>query len=115
MTWFEAIDLVGRTLPALVLAVLVTSLLLVVGWLALVEGLQGSDHIIVHIYEVFFQSKGIGERVLSEWRIIFGMVVFLGGIAFGVASLLALFIKTLCQAMDSRSEQQDDTGSVTQQ
>jgi ABC-type Na+ efflux pump permease subunit len=113
MTWFEVIDLVGRTLPALILAVLVTSLLLVVGWLALVEGLQGSDHIIVHIFEVFFQSKGIEGRELSEWRIIFGMAAIFGGIAFGVASLLALFIKTLCQAMDSRPEQRGDTGSMS--
>ncbi len=104
MTWLEVIDLVGRTLPALVIALLITNLLLVVGWLALVEGLQGSDHIIVHIYEVFFQSKGIEERVLSKWRIIFGIVAIFGGIAFGVASLLALFIETLCQAMDFRSE-----------
>ena len=115
MTWVEVTDLVWRTLPALAIALLVTSLLLVVGWLSLVEGLQGSDHIIVHIYEVFFQSKGIEGRELSEWRIIFGMAAIFGGIAFGVASLLALFIKTLCQAMDSRSEQRGDTGSITQQ
>ena len=110
MTWVEVIDLVGPALPALVIASLVTCLLLVVGWLSLVEGLQGSDHIIVHIYEVFIQSKGIEDRVLSRWRIILGMVLIFAGIVFWAASMLALFVKTLCQAMDSRSEQRGDTG-----
>ncbi len=114
MTWLEVIDLVWRTLLALVIAILVTCILLVVGWLSLVEGLQGSDHIIVHIFEVFFQSKGIEDRVLSNWRIIFGMVVIFGGIAFGVASLLALFIKAIAEAMDYRSERRGDTGSMSE-
>jgi len=75
-----------------------------------VEGLQGSDHIIVHLYEIFIQSKGIEDRALSKWRIIFGMASIFGGIVFGVASLLALFVKTISEAMDYRSQRRGDTG-----
>ena len=47
-------DLAVGLLPALLLtwaltALLLPALLLAVGWLSLMEGLQGSDHVVVHI------------------------------------------------------------------
>ena len=41
MTWSESVDLAVGVLPALLLTWLITALLLVLGWLSLVEGLQG--------------------------------------------------------------------------
>ena len=66
MTWSDSIDLALKALPALFITWFTTALLLVVGWLVLVEGLQGSDHAVVHVFEVFFQGKDIEDREISK-------------------------------------------------
>ena len=99
MNWSEAIDLTLKFLPALVISWLITGLLLIIGWLALVEGLQGSDFVILHLFEVFMQGKDIAERELSLWRAVFGMLVFAAGVVIGTASMLTIFVKALAQAM----------------
>ena len=93
-------DLAVGVLPALLLTWLITVLLLVVGWLSLVEGLQGSDFVILHIYEVFFQGKGIEDRELSFWRIIFGVLVMLAGAIFWSAAMVAILAKAVAEVVE---------------
>ena len=93
-------DLAVGVLPALLLTWLITVLLLVVGWLSLVEGLQGSDFVILHIYEVFFQGKGIEDRELSFWRIIFGALVMLAGAIFWSAAMVAILAKAIAEVVE---------------
>ena len=59
MNWRESVDLAGGALPALLLTWLITALLLVVGWLSLVEGLQGSDFVILHTTRCFFRVRAL--------------------------------------------------------
>ena len=94
------VDLAVGVLPALLLTWLITVLLLVVGWLSLVEGLQGSDFVILHIYEVFFQGKGIEGRELSFWRIIFGVLVMLAGAIFWSAAMVAILAKAIAEVVE---------------
>ena len=99
MNWRESVDLAVGMLPALLLAWLITALLLVVGWLSLVEGLQGSDFVVLHIFEVFFQGKGIEDRELSFWRIIFGVLVMLAGAIFWSAAMVAISAKAIAEVV----------------
>ena len=99
MTWSESVDLAVGALPALLLTWLITILLLVLGWLSLVEGLQGSDFVLLHIFEVLFQGKGIEDRELSFWRIIFGMLVILSGAIFWTAAMVAILAKAIVQVV----------------
>ncbi len=110
MSWPETLDLVWRAVPALALSLFVTAVLLIVGWLLLVEGLQGSDHVVVHIYEVFFQGKDIEDRDLSEWRIIFGTVVTFAGVLFFLVSMLAILTKTVTEALTHDEEENPEEG-----
>ena len=88
---------------------MITGLLLVIGWLALVEGLQGSDFVILHLYEVFLQGKEIADRELSLWRAIFGILVFAAGVVFGTASMLIIFVKAVSQAATFQTEESPDS------
>ncbi len=99
MTWNESVNLAVGALPALLLTWLITALLLVLGWLSLVEGLQGSDIVLLHIFEVLFQGKGIEDRELSFWRIIFGMLVILSGAIFWTAAMVAILAKAIVQVV----------------
>ncbi len=101
MNWRESVDLAVGALPALLLTWLITILLLVVGWLSLVEGLQGSDFVILHIFEVFFQGKGIEDRELSFWRIIFGVLVMLTGVIFWSAAMVAILAKAIAEVLQN--------------
>ncbi len=91
-------------IPSVLLVWVITALLLSLGWLSLVEGLQGSDHVVVHVYEVFFQGKGIGERELSHWRIIFGVVIFLAGAVFWTVANMAILVKAIVEAVSEDSQ-----------
>ncbi len=93
-------NLAVGALPALLLTWLITALLLVVGWLSLVEGLQGSDFVVLHIFEVFFQGKGIEDRELSFWRIIFGVLVMLAGAIFWSAAMVAILAKAIAEVVE---------------
>ena len=104
---FSSVDLAVGALPALLLTWLIAALLLVVGWLSLVEGLQGSDFVILHIFEVFFQGKGIEDRELSHWRIIFGGLVMFSGAIFWTAAMLAILAKTIAEAVSNRSDSEN--------
>ncbi len=115
MTWNESVNLAIGALPALLLAWLITALLLVLGWLSLVEGLQGSDFVLLHIFEVLFQGKGIEDRELSFWRIIFGMLVILSGAIFWTAAMIAILVKVIAQIVNDHGESEqtpvESTGS----
>ena len=99
MTWNESVEVAVGALPALLLTWLITILLLVLGWLSLVEGLQGSDFVLLHIFEVLFQGKGIEDRELSFWRIIFGIMVILSGAVFWTAAMVAILARAIAQAI----------------
>ena len=109
MTWSESVDLAVGVLPALLLTWLITALLLVLGWLSLVEGLQGSDFVLLHIFEVLFQGKGIEDRDLSFWRIIFGMLVILGGVIFWTAAMVAILAKVIAKVISDRGASEQAT------
>jgi hypothetical protein len=109
MTWSESVDLAVGVLPALLLTWLITALLLVLGWLSLVEGLQGSDFVLLHIFEVLFQGKGIEDRDLSFWRIIFGMLVILGGVIFWTAAMVAILAKMIAQVVSDHGPSEQAT------
>ncbi len=95
------LDLAVGALPALLLTWLITVMLLVVGWLSLVEGLQGSDFVILHIFEVFFQGKSIEDRELSFWRIIFGVLVIMAGAIFWSAAMVAILAKAIGEVVEN--------------
>ena len=109
MTWSESVDLAVGVLPALLFTWLITLILLVLGWLSLVEGLQGSDFVLLHIFEVLFQGKGIEDRELSFWRIIFGMLVILGGLIFWTAAMVAILAKAIAQAVSNHGASEQIT------
>ncbi len=100
MTWSDAVDLVWSMFPALVITLLVTAILLLIGWLAMVEGLQGSDFLVLHVYEVFFQGKDIADRELSIWRIVFGIAVTFTGVLFWMGAMLTIFAKTVGDVLE---------------
>lgn len=110
MSWSNAIDLALGALPVLLITWLITGVLLALGWLLLVEGLQGSDHAVVHVFEVFFQGKEIEHREISRWKIIFGMVVMFAGAVFWSAAMLSVAVRTVGQGLSCRSGEKAGEG-----